>query len=80
MVTDADMQTELYNSRMRLKREMQRAIQCIIPSGKRKLAAEWRETYGELFYKELISCAKNRDGCREIADWKLDKFDQQRKR
>jgi len=69
MDTEKDMQEQLYNSRMKLKREMQRAIQCIKPSSKRKLAAEWKEKYSELFYKELISCAKNRDVKHEIANW-----------
>jgi len=69
MDTEKDMQEQLYNSRMKLKREMQRAIQCIKTSSKRKLAAEWKEKYSELFYKELISCAKNRDVKHEIANW-----------
>jgi len=69
MDTEKDMQEQLYNSRMKLKREMQRAIQCIKPSSKRKLAAEWKEKYSELFYKELISCARNRDVKHEIAYW-----------
>ena len=80
MATDADTLTELYNSRMRLKREMQRAIQCIKPSAKRKLAAEWKEKYSELFYRELISCAKNKAVCMEIGSWQLDTFEQTRKR
>jgi len=33
------------------------------------LAKEWRETYSELFYKELISCAKNKEVRLEIARW-----------
>ena len=69
MDTEKDMQEQLYNSRMKLKREMQRAIQCIKPSSKRKLAAEWREKYSEIFYKELISCARNKDVRVEIAYW-----------
>ena len=69
MDTEKDMQEQLYNSRMKLKREMQRAIQCIKPSSKRKLAAEWKEKYSEIFYKELISCARNKDVRVEIAYW-----------
>ena len=69
MGTEKDTQEQLYNSRMKLKREMQRAIQCIKPSSKRKLAAEWKEKYSELFYKELISCARNKDVRVEIAYW-----------
>lgn len=76
MGTDMDMQTqeriELYRSRQRLKREMQRALACISPVSKRKLAAEWQETYSALFYKELISCARNKNVCREIANWDVE--------
>ena len=76
MGTDVGMQTdvqiELYKSRIRLKKEMQRALACISPSAKRRLAAQWQETYSELFYKELISCAKNKKVAIEIADWDVE--------
>jgi hypothetical protein len=76
MDTGTDMQThvqiELYKSRQRLKREMQRALSCISPKAKRALAAEWQEKYSELFYKELIACARSKSVCREIADWNLE--------
>ena len=74
MDTDMDTQTELYNSRMRLKKEMQRALSCISPSSKRKLAREWEDKYSAMFYKELLSCAKNKKVCTEIADWNLEKM------
>lgn len=84
MGTDAGMQTqlqtELHKSRMRLKREMQRALSCISPSAKRRLAAEWQETYSELFYKELIRCAKNKRVASDIANWDLDWFDKKREK
>jgi len=67
--TEKDMQTELYKSRLRLKREMQRALSCISPSAKRKLAREWEEKYSAMFYKELVSCARNKCVAAEIADW-----------
>ena len=72
MDMNEDMKLELYRSRLRLKKEMARALSCISPAAKRKLAAEWRETYSELFYKELISCAKNKSVCREIANWDVE--------
>ena len=82
MDIDADTQTllqiELYRSRQKLKREMQRALACISPSPKRKLAAEWREKYSELFYKELIACARSKSVATHIADWQLDEFDKKR--
>ena len=74
MDTEKDLQTELYNSRLKLKKEMQRALSCIKPSSKKKLAAEWRQTYSELFYKELISCAKNKKVAVTIADWNLEEM------
>ena len=69
MDTDRDIQQELYNSRQKLKWEMNRALSCISNSSKRKLAAEWKDIYSEIFYKELISCARNRDVKHEIANW-----------
>ena len=71
MDTDKDMQTQLYESRLRLKKEMQRALSCISPKAKRMLAAEWEDKYSAIFYKELLSCARNRDAAKTIADWQL---------
>ena len=75
-----DLQTELLESRRRLKYEMQKALSCISPKAKRLLAQQWREKYSELFYKELISCAKNKVVAVTIADWNLDNFDQKKAR
>jgi len=74
MDTDKDIQQELYNSRQKLKWEMNRALSCISKSSKRKLAAEWEDKYSALFYKELIACAKNKRVCSTIADWQLEKM------
>ena len=71
MDTDKDTQTQLYESRLRLKREMQRALSCISPKAKRMLASEWEDKYSAIFYKELLSCAKNKEAARHIADWQL---------
>ena len=79
MDTSKDTQMALYVSRVKLKREMARALSCIKPAAKRALAAEWRETYSELFYKELIRCAKNKEVAATISEWDLDSFDKQRK-
>lgn len=76
--TEMDLQTQLYKSRMKLKREMQRALACISPASKRQLAARWKQEYSELFYKELISCAKNKQVAITIADWNLDEFGNKR--
>ena len=71
MDTNKDTQTQLYESRLRLKKEMQRALSCISPKAKRMLAAEWEDKYSAIFYKELLSCARNRDAAKTIADWQL---------
>ena len=62
-------QEQLYNSRLKLKREMQRAISCISKVNRRKLAAEWKKTYSEIFYQELINCARTKSVRSEIAAW-----------
>ena len=71
MDTDKDTQTQLYESRLRLKREMQRALSCISPKATRLLVAEWEEKYSAIFYKELLNCARNKDAAKHIADWQL---------
>mgnify|MGYP003343058554 CR=1 FL=1 len=69
-----DTRLALYQTRKRLKLEMQRALSCISPASKRRLAAEWQEKYSVLFYKELIACAKNKSVCREIAAWDVEEM------
>ena len=73
MDTTEDIQMQLHNSRLRLRTEMRRALQCISPASKRKLAKEWQDKYSELFYKELIRCAKNKDVLLKLANWDLEK-------
>ena len=74
MDMNEDMKLALYQTRKRLKVEMQRALSCISPAAKRKIAQRWQTEYSELFYRELIACAKNKEGMREIANWDLDNF------
>jgi hypothetical protein len=33
------------------------------------LAAEWKKTYSEIFYQELINCARNKPVRSVIAAW-----------
>lgn len=73
--TEMRWQTELYASRRRLQLEMKRALSCISPKAKRALAAEWKEKYSEIFYNELIRCAKNKKVAGDIVAWNLDNFD-----
>lgn len=74
MGTDKDTQMQLYESRLRLKREMQRALSCISPKAKRLLVAEWEDKYSAIFYRELLNCARSRDVSETIANWKLDEL------
>jgi len=74
MDTTEDTQMRLYNSRLRLKREMQRALSCISPGSKRYLVKEWKDKYSEVVYNELIRCAKNRGAAEVISNWNLDKL------
>ena len=74
MDTSKDIQMALYASRVKLKREMARALSCISPAAKRKLAAEWKTTYSEMFYKELIRCAKNKEVAATISEWDVEKM------
>ena len=75
---DPEIQLALYQSRKRLKVEMSRALSCISPAAKRRLAAEWKEKYSDLFYRELLSCARNKQVARDISNWDLDEFDDKR--
>ena len=68
------MREELRQSRLKLKWEMQRALSCMSASSKRKLASEWREKYSDIFYQELLNCARNKKVAAEIADWDVEKL------
>jgi hypothetical protein len=74
MGIDKDTQMQLYESRLRLKREMQKALSCISPKAKRLLVAEWEDKYSALFYRELINCARSRDVSETIANWNVDEL------
>ena len=74
MDTNEDIQRHLYSSRLRLKKEMQRAIQCISKASRRKLAAEWKTKYSDIVYAELLRCAKNKDASLAISEWELEEM------
>lgn len=69
---------KLYRTRMRMRTEMRRALACMTPVAKRKLAREWQERYSDLMYQELLLCARDRESCKGIADWDLENFDKGR--
>jgi hypothetical protein len=64
----------LRNSRIQLRQEMRRALSCIKKTDKIKLAAEWKEKYNPVHYRELIRCAKNKQVAIAIANWKTDEL------
>ena len=72
MGTDKDTQMQLYESRVLLKGEMQKALSCISPKAKRLLVAEWEDKYCAIFYRELLNCARSRDVSERIANWNLE--------
>jgi hypothetical protein len=74
MGTDKDTQMQLYESRLRLKREMQRALSCISPKAKRMLVLEWEDKYSAIFYRELLNCARSRDVSETIANWNVNEL------
>jgi hypothetical protein len=71
---DDEMKASLYKGRKRLKREMERALSCISPVGKRLLVAEWKETYSEVVYEELLRCARNGGAAEVIANWNIEEL------
>lgn len=71
---ESSVREELRQSRLKLKWEMQRALSCMSASSKRRLAEQWREKYSDIFYKELLNCARNRKVAAEIADWDVEKL------
>lgn len=53
---------------------MRRALSCIKKVDKIMLAKEWGEKYNPVHYRELISCAKNKQAAIVIANWKIDEL------
>lgn len=62
----------LYATRLDFKMQMLAALKCRTKKQKVKLAAEWKEKYSAIAYKELIACAKDKERCANIANWNLD--------
>jgi hypothetical protein len=44
------------------------------------LAAEWKGKYSDVFYNELIRCAKNKVVSGDIIAWNLDNFENKKTR
>ena len=71
-------QERLLEIRMRLKREMERAVNTIKPKDKIALAKEWSEKYTDDQYEELLRLARNKEARAKIAAWDLSDFDKTR--
>lgn len=80
MVSNSDQEhkwaSELKSYRILLKMEMLRVLNCSSNDEKRLLAKEWKEKYSQIFYKELVNMAKDRNVRAKVANWDIDGFDQ----
>jgi uncharacterized iron-regulated protein len=63
---------QLRATRLDFMNQMKRALVCRTKKQKIKLANEWKEKYSEQMYRELISCARDRTICANIANWEDD--------
>lgn len=79
MVSNSDQEhkwaQELKSYRILLKMEMLRVLNCSSNDEKRLLAKEWKEKYSQIFYKELVNMAKDRNVRAKVANWDIDNFD-----
>jgi hypothetical protein len=79
MVSNSDQEhkwaSELKSYRILLKMEMLRVLNCSSNDEKRLLAKEWKEKYSQIFYKELVNMAKDRNVRAKVANWDIDNFD-----
>ena len=73
-------QERLLEIRMRLKREMERAVQAVKPKDKIALAKEWEEKYTDSQYEELLRPARHKEARYKIANWDLSDFDKTKTR
>lgn len=73
-------QERLLEIRMRLKREMERAVQAVKPKDKIALAKEWEEKYTDEQYTELLRLARHKEARYKIANWDLSDFDKTKTR
>ncbi len=69
----AAIQTQLYESRVRLQREIRAALLCTRKSQKIKLVERWKREYPPIVWEELLRVARNKEVARAIADWVLEK-------
>ena len=70
-----DIQMQLYESRLRLKLEMQAALRCTKKDQKIRLVDRWKREYPPVVWEELLRVARKPEVARVIADWYLEKPD-----
>lgn len=68
-------QERLLEIRMRLKREMTRAVKAVAPKDKIALAKEWEAVYTDEQYTELLRLARHKEARLKISEWDLSDFD-----
>ena len=73
-------QEELLLSRQILKTEMGKAMLAMTPKAKKDLLATWRAQYSPTLANELLRVAKDPEARYRIANWNLNKFDENRRK
>jgi len=71
---------ELLLSRRILKSEMGKANRAYSPDEKKDLLQSWKNQYSPELVKELLRVAKNPEARYRIANWNLEKFDNERRK
>ena len=74
MGTELDTRMVLRESRIQLKQDIWRALSCTNKKQKLALVAQWKSKYDEHHVKTLINCAKRKDVCGVILDWKFEEL------
>ena len=72
MATELATRMALLESRIRFRKEIWKALSCTNKKQKVKLVEEWKSKYDEHHVKTLINCAKRKDVCGVILDWKFE--------
>lgn len=61
----------MFLTRANLKNELTRASRCNNNEEKKKLVEDWRRKYSEVFFCELLRCARDKRVMYSIANWDL---------
>lgn len=74
MATELDTKMALAESRVRFQQEICKALSCTSKKKKWALVKEWESKYDPHHVKTLINCAKRKDVCGVILQWKVNEF------